>query len=135
VRVSQYFLCREGNRLPWGWGIAWYELWSAHAVVLPIPINIVAGWWMRLWWRMQRGVQPDRFREALKDLELLKRSRLRYIDEVRDWQERFFNLERMYEGQRRIILADAIELQCWRTRHFFTPEIEDPHVEFQETLQ
>jgi hypothetical protein len=42
VRLSR-FRYAEGDRVPFGYGLAWYEYAENRIIVLPIPINIIAG--------------------------------------------------------------------------------------------
>ncbi len=52
-RVSQQFLVQDGGLLPRFWGVAWVDYARRHAVVLPLPFNLVAraGWVLSCWAR------------------------------------------------------------------------------------
>ena len=56
MRVSRRLM--EGAELPFGWGLAWYEPSTATAVILPIPINVIAGWSRELWLLLMFKLQP-----------------------------------------------------------------------------
>lgn len=59
-RFGRYIGAREiseGNRIPRGYGLAWYLPYSAQLYVMPIPFNWIAGWCRLLSLRLQKG--PD----------------------------------------------------------------------------
>jgi hypothetical protein len=45
----------QGEELPVGYGIAWYEYHRAVAICAPIPLNFVLGWARRIWFRLKQG--------------------------------------------------------------------------------
>lgn len=42
--------------MPWGWGVAWYEPWRDSAVILPVPLNWLAG---ALYWAWSALAVPS----------------------------------------------------------------------------
>lgn len=62
--VMDNLLIPEGGLLPRGYGIAWRELDRDGVVVMPIPLNILAGWIRNLWHWLRRGVRPSAFDRA-----------------------------------------------------------------------
>lgn len=48
-----------GEMLPRGYGVAWWRWELDSAVVLPIPINVIAGWLHRVWFWLMRGLPPS----------------------------------------------------------------------------
>lgn len=47
-RISRFRLV-EGEAAPWYMGVAWVDYWRDQVVVLPVPLNIVAGLCRRFW--------------------------------------------------------------------------------------
>lgn len=47
---------RELERIPFGYGLAYWRLEDQRAVILPIPLNLCVGWSRRLWHVMAMGV-------------------------------------------------------------------------------
>ena len=52
------FVIDQCDRLPRGWGVAWYRLPLMQMVVLPIPLNLVVGAVWRAYWTLARGFRP-----------------------------------------------------------------------------
>ncbi len=58
------FLAVEGARLPTGFGVAWMDLDYRAAVVLPMPLNLVAGALDCVRRRVKRGLWDERCANA-----------------------------------------------------------------------
>jgi hypothetical protein len=59
----------EGQRIPRGFGIAWWRPETAEAFCLPIPFNWIAGWARRAWMFLMCGPknkQDARIAEAYR---------------------------------------------------------------------
>lgn len=63
--VMDNFLVHEGELLPRGYGVAWREYDRDCSVVMPIPLNLIAGSLRRLWhWLRWGWVKNSRIDEA-----------------------------------------------------------------------
>jgi hypothetical protein len=49
---SGHFI-REGDRIPNGYGIAYYEAERDAAVIMPIPLNLIVGAWRSFKWHLK----------------------------------------------------------------------------------
>lgn len=50
-RVRWFVRLREGDELPDGYGIAYYEPNTTFAVCMPLPLNVIVGGWRAfIWW-------------------------------------------------------------------------------------
>jgi hypothetical protein len=52
-RIKRFI--REGEMFPKGYGIAWVEQNRYGAVVMPIPLNVIAGHIRKMWFWLQQG--------------------------------------------------------------------------------
>lgn len=48
----------EGERIPIGWGVAWYDRSAAQAILLPWGINWLVGVVRVVFWRVANGFRP-----------------------------------------------------------------------------
>ena len=46
---------REGEILPKGYGLAWYEMDRLVGIAYPIPLNIIFGFIRKIWFRLKSG--------------------------------------------------------------------------------
>lgn len=60
------FRISEGEDLPNGFGIAWYDVHYQGYVILPYPFNYVAGAIVDAYWRMRHGWKPAAETEAYR---------------------------------------------------------------------
>lgn len=51
MRISKFRL-EEGERIPKGMGIAWWDYNRLEAVIFPVPFNIVLNWFRELWYKI-----------------------------------------------------------------------------------
>jgi len=51
--IKKYF--REGERIPKGYGIAYFEFDRLEAVAYPIPLNMIVGFGRKIWFGMKGG--------------------------------------------------------------------------------
>lgn len=54
----------EGERIPFGWGVAWYEYETGRSVLLPWGINWLVGGVRAIYWRVANGF---RVRDCKRD--------------------------------------------------------------------
>lgn len=60
-RLGMRSLIGEGECIPHGYGIAYYEADRDRAVIMPVPFNLIVGAWRSLWWHIV--CPPWRFTE------------------------------------------------------------------------
>ena len=95
-------LC-EFDRIPWGWGVAWYRPEKHLVIVMPFPFNLLVGllheaWFRLIYWKIpQQKLQiwNRGYGVGLKDgLSLSSKDYKKYIEEVK----RFLRKERIMKG-------------------------------------
>ena len=52
----------QGYRIPRGWGIAWFQYDRDIAVVMPLPLNWIAGWTRNAYYRLMAGPRECAFK-------------------------------------------------------------------------
>jgi hypothetical protein len=57
-------IIREGDRLPWGYGVAYRNWDSMTAVCYPFPLNHLIGFILPLWWKC-RNAKRNEFDEII----------------------------------------------------------------------
>jgi len=57
MRISAKRLC-EGETMPRGWGLAYWEEATRYAVILPIPLNVIVRGLREVWILFVGGVFP-----------------------------------------------------------------------------
>lgn len=92
------FVIDEGERLPRGWGVAWFQQARRAAVVLPVPINLVAGVLARLYWGMQRGVRPGRLQRAEEEVQRLRAANEHLSDRIQSMLEKEIAEKKEFDG-------------------------------------
>ena len=50
----------EGMRIPYGWGVAWWDVAGQRAILLPWGINRVMGLLRKWYWCIAQSVHNDR---------------------------------------------------------------------------
>ncbi len=65
--VLTYRQINEGMMIPNGWGVAWSRPEMRAEVILPIPVNIIAGLIHRWYWCIVRGVSPGLVEQFMTD--------------------------------------------------------------------
>jgi hypothetical protein len=51
---------QEGERSPWGWGMAWPEVDRFCYVIMPLPFNWLVAWVVAAYWWLVWPHTPDR---------------------------------------------------------------------------
>jgi len=90
----------ECERLPWGWGVAWLRWDAQRAVILPVPVNLLAAWIRAIYFQLNRAhavTHESRIWRAGYDAGLyagLRQEREREAETQvvwQDWQDRIRN--------------------------------------------
>ncbi|KKM72020.1 hypothetical protein LCGC14_1424710 [marine sediment metagenome] len=63
--VMDNLLIPSGALLPRWYGVAWREPDMDGVVVMPIPLNVLAGWVRRVWHWLRYGLRPSVFDRAV----------------------------------------------------------------------
>ena len=63
IRVLTHKAAREGEEIPWGWGVVYYDASSRDLILAPMPFNFVAGWLRLVYFRLMEGPRDRLFAE------------------------------------------------------------------------
>lgn len=58
----------QGQKLPKGWGIAWWEFDIQEAIIFPMPLNFVTGWVRNLYYTLLKGPNEKYRHKVLEQL-------------------------------------------------------------------
>ena len=91
MRISRYALV-EGQKIPWGYGVAYWDIDTYKAVCYPIPINLIVNLWRKVTYyimqpspRKQERMLLDAYQKGLRkgyDIgrKSLERDIVNYLD-------------------------------------------------------
>lgn len=65
MRIDGRKMRTEGDRLPWGYGVAWWHGYMDQVVCYPIPFNYLIGRLRQAYFAIARGVKPSKLEAAL----------------------------------------------------------------------
>jgi len=68
VKIPDSILLEEGGEWPrrwgWPWGLAWRDWETLRAVILPVPLNLIAGAARWLYYRVLQGIGQSKMEKA-----------------------------------------------------------------------
>ena len=66
MRISRMFLVhKEGEAIPKGYGLAYWDFCRAEGIFFPIPFNLIARCCAYLYWNIVSGFHPNKFEAML----------------------------------------------------------------------
>ena len=88
LRIPRYRL-EEGERIPWGYGLAYYDFAYAQAVCYPIPLNLIVNVCRKIYWKLAKPSFPKWESELAKAYQrgLVKGWKLRQERFGKDFEE------------------------------------------------
>lgn len=68
MRVSEFLIRKvgEGTIIPRGYGLAYWDFYRAEGVYYPIPFNLLARLWVRVYYYLMHGLYPNKFEAMLR---------------------------------------------------------------------
>lgn len=115
IPLKSRLMIDEGAEWPrywgWPWGLAWRDHQTLHAVVLPVPLNLVVGAARWIYFRILAGIKPGKLERAESLVEYYLNNSQNYQRRWRNSRSRVDELQRSERRAIRISIAMAKECQ------------------------
>lgn len=80
--MKLYKYLAEAERIPFGWGTAWYNWETRQAVILPIPLHLILGLMYSSYWKLVWCLRPTYREKSLREAYNLGQTRQKERDNL-----------------------------------------------------